>query len=51
LLESCILEALDLRVAADFLLLFRVFRHGRRLGAAEVIELVIGDCWSPHQVL
>jgi hypothetical protein len=51
LLESYILEALDLRVAADFLLLFRVSRHGRRLGAAEVIELAIGDCWSLHQVL
>jgi hypothetical protein len=45
------LEALDLRVAADFWLLFRVSRHGRRLGAAKVIELAIGDCWSPHQVL
>jgi hypothetical protein len=26
------------------LLLFRVSRHGRRLGAAEVIELTIEDC-------
>jgi hypothetical protein len=51
LLEICIIEALDLRVAVDFLLLFHVSRRGRRLGAAEVIELAIGDCWSPHQVL
>jgi hypothetical protein len=33
------------------LLLFRVSQHGRWLGAAEVIELTIEDCWSPHQVL